>query len=80
MNFPLLPRFLTTRPQTADVRKLDVTRFLPLFTRVSRYKYQFARSQGRQRIVIAVHPKNGRFYDGSIWRGGQRRWVRCREA
>jgi len=24
--------------------------------------------------------KNGRFYDGSIWRGGQRRWVRCREA
>jgi hypothetical protein len=24
--------------------------------------------------------KNGRFYDGSIWRGGKRRWVRCREA
>jgi hypothetical protein len=24
--------------------------------------------------------KNGRFYDGTIWRGGQRRWVRCREA
>ena len=23
--------------------------------------------------------KNGRFYDGSIWRGGKRRWVRCRE-
>jgi hypothetical protein len=23
--------------------------------------------------------KNGRFLDGSIWRGGQRRWVRCRE-
>ena len=24
--------------------------------------------------------KNGRYYDGSIWRAGQRRWVRCREA
>lgn len=23
--------------------------------------------------------RNGRFYDGSIWRSGQRRWVRCRE-
>jgi hypothetical protein len=23
--------------------------------------------------------KNGLFYDGSLWRGGQRRWVRCRE-
>jgi hypothetical protein len=24
--------------------------------------------------------KNGRFYDGSISRGGRTRWVRCREA
>ena len=23
--------------------------------------------------------QNGRFYDGSVWRGGKRRWVRCRE-
>ena len=23
--------------------------------------------------------KNGSFYDGSLWRHGQRRWVRCRE-
>ncbi len=23
--------------------------------------------------------KNGRAYDGSVWRGGKRRWVRCRE-
>jgi hypothetical protein len=22
---------------------------------------------------------NGRYYDGSIFRGGERRWVRCRE-
>ena len=24
--------------------------------------------------------RNGRFYDGSIWRSGARRWVRCRES
>lgn len=24
--------------------------------------------------------RNGAVYDGSLWRGGQRRWVRCREA
>ncbi len=23
--------------------------------------------------------KNGRVYDGSVWRGGKRHWVRCRE-
>ena len=23
--------------------------------------------------------KNGAFYDGTLWRGGQRHWVRCRE-
>jgi hypothetical protein len=23
--------------------------------------------------------KNGRYYDGSLWRGGRRHWVRCRE-
>ena len=23
--------------------------------------------------------KNGRAYDGSVWRGGKRHWVRCRE-
>lgn len=23
---------------------------------------------------------NGRAYDGSLWRNGQRRWVRCRES
>ncbi len=24
--------------------------------------------------------KNGRAYDGSLWRGGRRHWVRCRES
>ena len=23
--------------------------------------------------------RNGHVYDGSLWRGGKRRWVRCRE-
>jgi hypothetical protein len=32
-----------------------------------------------RREVILRARKNGPFYDGSIWRNGQRRWVRCRE-
>ena len=27
-----------------------------------------------------IAKRNGAVYDGSIWRGGKRRWVRCREA
>jgi len=34
-----------------------------------------ARHEARLRVR-----RTGQFYDGSIWRGGQRRWVRCREA
>jgi hypothetical protein len=33
-----------------------------------------------RRELILKAKRNGRFYDGSLWRGGQRRWVRCRES
>jgi hypothetical protein len=33
-----------------------------------------------RRELILKAKRNGHFYDGNIWRGGQRRWVRCREA
>ena len=33
----------------------------------------------RQELLLKAR-RNGRVYDGSVWRGGQRRWVRCREA
>ena len=32
----------------------------------------------RQEAIVRV-TRNGRVYDGNVWRGGQRRWVRCRE-
>lgn len=33
-----------------------------------------------QRKEVEVRAKrNGHVYDGSLWRGGKRRWVRCRE-
>ena len=32
----------------------------------------------REAIIKAV--RRGPFYDGSLWRSGQRRWVRCRES
>jgi len=33
---------------------------------------------GRQELLLRAR-KNGSAYDGSLWRGGKRRWVRCRE-
>ena len=33
----------------------------------------------RQELVLKA-VRNGFSYDGSIWRGGRRRWVRCRES
>jgi hypothetical protein len=32
-----------------------------------------------RRELILKAKRNGHFYDGNIWRSGQRRWVRCRE-
>jgi len=32
----------------------------------------------RQELVIRARRK-GHNYDGALWRGGKRRWVRCRE-
>lgn len=33
---------------------------------------------GREELRL-VAKRNGGTYDGSIWRGGKRRWIRCRE-
>ncbi len=32
-----------------------------------------------RREVIIKARRNGHVYDGSLWRDGRRRWVRCRE-
>lgn len=32
-----------------------------------------------RREVIVRARRNGHVYDGSLWRGGRQRWVRCRE-
>ena len=32
-----------------------------------------------RREVIVKARRNGHVYDGSLWRGGKQRWVRCRE-
>lgn len=32
-----------------------------------------------RREAIVRTKRNGHVYDGSLWRGGKRRWVRCRE-
>src|SRR5688500_7503849 len=34
---------------------------------------------GMRREAIVKARRNGHVYDGSLWRDGRRRWVRCRE-
>ncbi len=43
-------------------RRRHLLRFLPLFVRVARLLLQFSRHHGIERLLIAVHPKHGRFY------------------
>ena len=33
-----------------------------------------------RREAIIKTRRNGQFYDGNLWRGGKRSWVRCRES
>ena len=33
-----------------------------------------------RRELILKTRRNGQVYDGSLWRNGKRRWVRCRES
>ena len=35
--------------------------------------------QGLRREAIVKARRNGRAFDGNLWRGGKRHWVRCRE-
>jgi hypothetical protein len=46
----------------------------------SELRLDLADPNATRREARLLAKKNGGFYDGSIWRGGQRRWVRCREA
>lgn len=36
--------------------------------------------EARKQQVRLKAKRRGHVYDGSLWRGGKRRWVRCREA
>ena len=35
--------------------------------------------QAQRREVEIRARRNGHFYDGSLWRGGVQRWLRCRD-
>lgn len=44
-------------------RRRELVRFLPVFVQVTRFMLQYSIRQGRERFVIAVHPKHVRFYE-----------------
>ena len=38
-----------------------------------------APNAGKEEVRVLAR-RRGQVYDGSLWRGGKRRWVRCRES
>ena len=43
-------------------RRSHLKRFFPVFLRLSRLMVQYARKQGLDELLVAVHPKHARFY------------------
>ncbi|MHC4176813.1 MAG: N-acyl amino acid synthase FeeM domain-containing protein [Planctomycetota bacterium] len=43
-------------------RRSHLRRFFPVFLRLSRLMVQYARRQGLDELLVAVHPKHARFY------------------
>jgi hypothetical protein len=68
----------------ADARLIDNGRTVP----VAKAQWWLDRTEvrllltnpnaSREELVLRARRK-GQAYDGTLWRGGQRRWVRCRE-
>ena len=75
----------TAVPAVASARLTDNRREVPVVTaqswfdakeiRVDLVDRNAMRHEARLRAV-----KRGQAYDGTLWRGGKRRWVRCRES
>ncbi len=74
----------TAVPAVVSARLTDNRRQIPVVTaqswfdsrevRVDLVDRNAMRHEARLRAVV-----RGRSYDGTLWRNGQRRWIRCRE-
>ncbi|HTN75497.1 MAG TPA: long-chain N-acyl amino acid synthase [Pirellulaceae bacterium] len=47
-------------------RRSDFRRFFPVFCAMNRLLIQFARAQGYDQLLVAVHPKHARFYTRNL--------------
>ena len=69
---------------TAVTRLVDNGRNVPVtapqwWLDNSELRLLLADPSAMRREVIIKTRRNGHVYDGSLWRGGRRHWVRCRE-
>jgi hypothetical protein len=72
-------------PAIVSARLTDSGRTIPVIVAQSwldpnELRLDLADRNAMHREARLIARKSGRFYDGSIWRRGQRRWVRCRES
>ncbi len=74
----------TVVPATASARLTDKGRTVPVavaqaWLDPAEFRADLTdRNAMRHELRIRTRA-NGNFYDGSLWRDGKRRWVRCRE-
>lgn len=74
----------TTIPAVVSARLIDQQREVPValaqaWLEPSEIRLDLVDRYARRHELRLRARRNGRAYDGSIWRGGKRHWVRCRE-
>ena len=74
----------TAVPAVVSARLIDAGRDIPVALAQAWLEPDEVRvdltDRNAQRHELRLRAKrNGRYHDGSLWRGGTRRWVRCRE-
>ena len=75
----------TAVPAIVSARLTDNGRVIPVtvaqaWLDTNELRLDLVDPNAMRREARLIARSNGGHYDGSIWRGGKRRWVRCRES
>lgn len=74
----------TAVPAVVSARLIDAGREVPValaqaWLEPNEVRVDLTDRTAQRHLLRLRARRSGQYYDGSLWRGGQRRWVRCRE-
>ncbi len=74
----------TAVPAVVSARLIDAGRDIPValaqaWLEPDEVRVDLTDRNARRHELRLRAKRNGRYHEGSLWRGGTRRWVRCRE-